>query len=140
MKRVLLGVALATLLVIGGTASAATTASCGAALSVHNAALCEATDKVDMIGEPELGIAVGIGPVEGIFYGDVQVSLIGEESGAAVYYGCVYRPTNGLGALSSSCESSSDGVFIEGETAKCKGHASGIGQWTVTCSVQPVEG
>jgi hypothetical protein len=144
MKRVLVAVALATLMIIAGTAHAADTASCGAALGVHNNASCVATDTLTWGGEPSLDIAVGIGPVEDIFSGDIQVNIANTNSldtaTAILQKTCVFRVDNGWGLLGSVCINSSVGEFTPGETVYCIGRGSGIGQWAVTCSIPPLVG
>lgn len=135
MKRVLLGAALATLLVIGGTASAGGALECGLGLSVHNNAQCTAPGTITLDGEPSFSIAVAIGPAVGVYSGDVTAVMRGVTSGAELHYNCVFRATNGFGLASQSCETHEDGTFVSGEEVTCRGISSGVGEWAVACRV-----
>lgn len=132
MRRVLLLVAAMTALsLVMGTSSAQDPTSCGLALSVHNNAQCTAgTLTVD--GEPDLDVSTAIGPLTGMFSGDVTAVLA--SSTGRLTRSCFYRATNGLGALGEVCIDSVEGDFTD-PVATCSGIASGIGEWKVTCAI-----
>ncbi len=140
MKRVLLlGVALASLLLGTGSASASDPLTCGAALGVHNSATsaCTAagTLTVDELSTPVLSQRVSIGPVADKFIGDVQVVL--ESPTGRLTQTCLYRATL---AYSPSCLEDFEGNWSN-PVATCSGRtSSGIGEWSVSCNVTPTAG
>lgn len=134
MRRLLLvGAILGSLLAGSGAQAVEETKTCTVALSVHNAATCTAgTLTVD--GPTTLTQSVSIGPLADHFYGDVQVSLTNAAGTSFRQATCVYRPTSLLEAV--CFDQSAQGDFSEDPVATCKALASGIGEFTGTCSVQ----
>lgn len=131
MKRALLvGAALATLLFGSNFAGAQGSLSCSVALSVHNDSKCTAEGTIVVDGPVDFTIDPDLGPAEGLFSGDIQVTL--QSTSGLRQMTCAYRATAGLAPM---CLSYEEGDFLQDPVATCSSRGSGIGSWTATCLV-----
>lgn len=131
MKRALLvGAALASLLLGSNFAGAQGSLSCSVPLSVHNDSKCTAEGTLVVDGPVTLSVDPAIGPIEDRFSGDIQVTLA--SSTGLIQLTCAYRATNGL---AETCLSYEEGNFDEDPVATCSSRGAGIGSWVATCEV-----